>query len=71
VMCVYVLMMLMMLMMKWELVWLNLHCEILYPLLWGRNIWHWLSRVDKWRVFINGWWCCTVVKWELFWVEIF
>jgi hypothetical protein len=36
----------MMLMMKWELVWLNLDCEILYPLLLGRNIRQWLSWVE-------------------------
>jgi hypothetical protein len=38
----------MMLMMKGELVWLNLDCEILYPLLLGRNIRQWLSRVEIW-----------------------
>jgi len=72
---------LMMLMMKGELVWVNLDCKILYQLMLGRNIRQWLNRVKMWvpsliseeymvRSVINGWWCCTVVKGELVWVEI-
>jgi hypothetical protein len=39
---------LMMLMMKGELVWVNLDCEILYPFMLGRNIRQRLSQVKMW-----------------------